>query len=497
MLTLDAQHLLLKVFDMTRLKLFLFLINFFFSVSSANSGQATDIGNYDRPIPSSKKEIQADISLLASLETDQLQVDIPEPEAGHAYDLAELIDIAQQRNPATRQAWLQIREAARQAEIIQSALLPIVAAAAITGKQYFNNTIDLPLIGSHEVDSTAEGVAGIITANWLLFDFGENDARQQAANNLAKISGFTFNRMHQELVFDVAQAFYTHDAALKKMKYAQQATQRAEQLVYNATRRKDAGVGNTVEVAQSRQLLAQTRLLERIATGEANVSEVSLASVLSLPPSTQILLKPSSTSLPGIGDLTMEATIDAALISRPGVQASLAKVRAAQSNIDAIAASYLPKVMLGASLSVGNAGFDIYGFSMDNIGPTQSRGVLIGVSVPIYDGYLRSHKKRNAQDALAAARSGVAVAKAAASREIAVAYEGLRTALAVNLAAQELVDASNVTADAAQKAYVNGVGTISDASRATLGLYTATEALIDSRRAAHHAAATLALALGK
>ena len=59
---------------------------------------------------------------------------------------------------------------------------------------------------------------------------------------------------------------------------------------------------------------------------------------------------------------------------------------------------------------------------------------------------------------------------------------------------QNLVKAAR---DAAQKAYVNGVGTISDASRATLGLYTATEALIDSRRAAHHAAATLALALGK
>ncbi|TXL12355.1 hypothetical protein BMR05_15635, partial [Methylococcaceae bacterium HT4] len=129
---------------------------------------------------------------------------------------------------------------------------------------------------------------------------------------------------------------------------------------------------------------------------------------------------------------------------------------------------------------------DIYGFSVNNIGSAQSSGVLLGIAVPIYDGGLRSHKKQNALDSLAAAKSGVEVTKAAASREVAIAYEGLRTALAVNLAAQELVTASALTADAAQKAYVNGVGTISDASRATLGLYSATETLIDSRRAALH-----------
>ena len=496
MLILQTQHVFLKVFNMTLQNIFLFLISLFFSISCAGSKQAMDIGNYDRPIPSSNQEIQADISLLASLETMQTQDEIPKTEADHAYDLAELIDIAQQRNPATCRAWLQMREAGRQAQIIKSALLPIVAAAAITGKQHFTNTIDLPLTGAHDVDSTAEGYAGIITANWLLFDFGENDALQQVANNLAKISGFSFNRMHQQLVFDVSLAFHTHDAAVQKMKYAQQATKQAAQLVHDATRRKETGVGNIVEVAQSRQLLAQTKLLERIVTGEANVSGVSLASAISLPPSTHILLKSDSTSLPCIGDLTMEATIDAALVARPEVQASLAEVRAAQSNMDAISASYLPKVVLGANLTIGDAGFDIYGLSIDNIGPTRSNGVLIGITVPIYDGSLRSHKKLNAQDSLAAARSGVAVAKAVASREIAAAYEGLRTALAVNVAAQELVNASKVTSNAAQRAYVSGVGTISDASLATLGLYTATEALIDSRRAAHHAAATLALALG-
>ena len=497
MLILEKQWLFLKVFNMTRLRRFFPLISIFFFISCTGSKQTIDIGNYDRPIPTSEEAIQEDINLLASLKTDQQQDKAPETEAGRAYDLAELIDIAQQRNPATRQAWLQMHEAGRQAQVIQSALLPFIAAAAITGKQNYNSNINLPLTGELDVDDSVDGYAGIITANWLLFDFGENAERQEVANNLARISGFSFNRMHQQLVFDVAQAFYTHDAALKKKTYAQQATERASQLVYYATRRLEAGIGNTVEVAQSRQLSAQTKLLERIATGEANTSGVSLASSLSLPPKTQILLESGSTSLPTVGDLTMEEIIDAALVSMPEVQASLAEVRAAQSNIDAIAASYLPKVMLGASLSTGNAGLDIHGFSIDNIGPTQSSGVLIGISVPIYDGGLRGHKKQNARDLLAAARSGVDVAKTAVSREIAAAYEGLRTALAVNLAAQELVNASTVTADAAHKAYVNGIGTISDASRATLGLYTATETLIDSRRAAQHAATTLALALGK
>jgi outer membrane protein len=484
---------------MFRLKLFLPLLPILFLIGCASSKSTVYTGGYDKPVSISQDEVKADLDLLETLESRKRQklANTPEVKPERTYDLAELIDIAQQRNPATRRAWLQMRQAGRDADVIKSAMLPIIAAAAITGAQHFNNDVTLPFGNTIGVDGTVSGYAGIITANWLLFDFGENSARQDVAYNLVKISRFGFNRVHQQLVFDVAQAFHNHQASLEKQSYAQQATERAAELVFVANRRKEMGIGNTIEVAQAAQLLAQTKLLEQITRGEVNVSRVSLASSLSLPPSTPILLPQFSNSLPALGDRAMETMINDAFSTRPDVLSALAGVRAAQSNIDVVAAAYMPKVMLGANISVGDAGLNLYGVPLNNIGPAQSSGALISVSVPIYDGKLRRTRKRNAKDKLEAARSGVDVVKDVASLEIAIAYEGFRTALAINQAAQELVDAANVTANAAQEAYANGVGTIGEVSLATLGLFAAKETQINSFRAAYLAAATLALALGE
>lgn len=488
--------IVLKVLSMFRVKLLSSIVFVLLLPGCTGVNSALDIGSHERPVLSSQEEKRADINLLASLDARQKPDRLPAPVPGHAYRLAELIDIAQQRNPATRQSWLQMRKAGSEAKIVKSALLPMIAATAVAGKQRFSNSIDLPIVGTLPVTHSAKGTAGIITVNWLLFDFGENAARQRVAANLQRVSAFAFNRLHQQLVFDVVFAFHAHHAGLEKQKYARQAITRANRLVYAARRRLEEGVGTNVEVAQARQLLAQTKLTARIATGEANSSAVSLASALAVPPSTKILLRSGSANLPRIGNHKMEAMIEAAFSSRPDVLASLSQVRAAQNNIDAVSASYLPKIVLGAYLARGDARLNLNGFSVNNIGPTRGSGVLVGITVPIYDGSLRRHRMDIVRDQLAVARSGVGVAKSIASREIATAYQGLRTALAVNYAARELVRAARITADAAKKAYAGGIGTISDASLATLGLYTSKEALVDSRRAAYHAAATLALATG-
>jgi len=440
--------------------------------------------------------VHDDVALLASIQEEQYKGPIPKVSATHTYSLAELIDIAQQRNPATRQAWLNLRVAGQQANIVHSALLPFIAATVVGGAQTYKNTMNLPLDQHLKVDNTVDGVAGVLTVNWLLFDFGENAARRRVANNLSKISGYTFKRIHQQLVYDVAHAYYSRVAALRKQEYAKQGTARAAQLVESAKRRMETGVGHKVEIAQAKQLLAQTQLTQRIADGEANTAAVSLAVSLSLPPTTRISLKPDSNPLPRMGNRKMESLITKSFTSRPDVLAALAQVRAAQNNVDAVAASYMPKILLGANLAEGDAALNLNGFSSNNIGPTTGSGVIIGATVPLFDGNLRKHRMQSSRDKLAAARSGVSVAKAIASREIAVAYEALRTALAVNQAAEELVRAATTTADVAQKSYINGAATISDSSLATLGLYAAKETLIDSRRAAHHAAITLALAVG-
>ena len=54
----------------------------------------------------------------------------------HVYSLVELIDIAQSRNPATRVAWEQARQAAINVGIARAAYLPALTASVLAGYQH-------------------------------------------------------------------------------------------------------------------------------------------------------------------------------------------------------------------------------------------------------------------------------------------------------------------------------------------------------------------------
>ena len=65
-------------------------------------------------------------------------VELPSPadiDLDHVYSLVELIDIAQRRNPATRVAWEQARQAAINVGIARSAYLPALTASVLGGYQ--------------------------------------------------------------------------------------------------------------------------------------------------------------------------------------------------------------------------------------------------------------------------------------------------------------------------------------------------------------------------
>ena len=457
-----------------------------------------DIGSHDRPVTRTPSEIQADTDLASELSSEAVEnlKHAPGVSPNDTYTLAELIDIAQLRNPVTRKTWLTARVAAREAGVAQSALLPLVTASAIAGAQRFDTTIDPALLPPSDISTEVSGAAAVLSASWLLFDFGENVSRRQAADQLARMAELAFNRTHQQLIFDVVTHYHSLQAARTKIDASESATHRAQQLVDAAEKRRTGGVGTEVEVAQARHLLAQTRMVERQVAGQANTAAVSLAVALNLPPGTRIQIQPESRPLPSGDTETLDRNLEVAFANRPEVLASLAQVRAAQYDLDATNASYLPKLYAGGNLLVGTGGLSVNGFEPGGIGNTSGNGVFVGVTVPLYDGNLKRIRKQNANDRLDAAKLEVSLARAAASREVGLTYEALRTALAVFDASEEMVAAAGKTAEAAEAAYTSGLGTVSDASFATLGEFTAIEVRADAKAAVYRAAAALALATG-
>src|SRR5215475_8109155 len=98
----------------------------------------------------------------------------------HAYTLAELIDLAQSHNPATRVAWENARDAALATGIARTTYLPSLSASVVGAYQTGNNRVTVN--GKQvDADTSQHGLISALSAQWLLFDFGERRAIVAAA----------------------------------------------------------------------------------------------------------------------------------------------------------------------------------------------------------------------------------------------------------------------------------------------------------------------------
>jgi outer membrane protein TolC len=91
----------------------------------------------------------------------------------------------------------------------------------------------------------------------LLFDFGERAAVVSAAKQVSTIANIAFTAAHQQVIYKVSLAFYSHAAALARVDTADKALVNAQEVQAAAEARYAHGIGTTVEVAQARQATAQ------------------------------------------------------------------------------------------------------------------------------------------------------------------------------------------------------------------------------------------------
>lgn len=415
----------------------------------------------------------------------------------HPYDLPALVNVAQLNNPLTRVAWSQARQAASAIGMTEAAYLPMLSANVIGGNASIRQRLPEVLGQRPRVDSSVNGYAAMLGFEWLLFDFGGRESAKQAAHNLSLAANFTFNAVHQQLAFDVAQSYYAYGAARQRSASAAQALKNSRVLLDAAQARRKSGLATSVEVAQARQWVAQAQLQHVTAEGAQRNAYQVLLDHLGVPYDSRLQVADSATvPLPTSQALPEGAILQRALADRPDILASIASLKAAQNAVDVARADFAPKVFL--------AGFVVGGDNELAIGPVSglanngvSRGIVLGMSLPLYDGGLRSARVYDAKERESAARATLDKLRAAALSEIVIASNLLDNALASHTAASELVETSALTYRAALDTYKEGLGTITVATEAATVLLTARSAKADAHAAALTAAAALALALGK
>jgi outer membrane protein len=433
-----------------------------------------------------------------------------ELERRRPYTLAELIDIAESSNPATRNAWNDARDAALAAGIAESTFLPLVSAGIVQGWQQSHN--ENSILGTTSTSNvTARGNIEVLSIQWLLFDFGERAALVDAAKQGSVISNIAFTAAHQQVIYNVSLAFYANAAARERLASAGEALRDAEEVESAAQSRYKQGIGNVVEVAQTRQATAEARLERVQSEGAAENAYLALISAIGISPMTKLQVTDisrrtlSTSMMPPV-----ERVVSAALARRTDVLTGYAAQQASLANLRAAQAAFFPKIFLatnGTRLSgslditaIPGLGKDLpivnlpnqVGFSGTQLGTT----TLVGATVPIYDGGLRAASLEQARDKVDKADTTLTQIRNEAARQIIVARNTLKTSLSAYSAATALAAATQTTFNAALASYRNGVGSITDVTLAERQLLAAKNAETDGYSTALSSAATLALASG-
>ncbi|HEY0296487.1 MAG TPA: TolC family protein [Bordetella sp.] len=421
------------------------------------------------------------------------------------YALPELIDLAQSANPRTRIAWNAARNAALAVGIAKSAYLPYLAATAMGGYAAGHGSGSNNLLGSASDDASTHGTVSALTLQWLLFDFGGRDARVQAAQQTSIAANIALTAVHQQLIHEVSVAYYQYDAARARAANARQALANAGTLAAAARARYQHGAGTVVETAQAEQNLAQARFALTSALGVESDAYLGLISALGISPLSKPRIAPlPRRALPSDLGASVETLVADALARRPDMLGAYAAQQAEQAKVKAAETEFLPKVFLSASTSYSSGqsaitaipavGQQPAAVNLDN--HRAGSAVLLGVTIPIYDGGLRSAVLMQAHNDAASAQLRLARTRDEAVRQIVAGQNALRTSLASHEAAAVLIKASQTTYDAALATYRNGVGSLTEVTLAQNQMLLARNAYADSYSAALSAIASLALATG-
>ena len=265
------------------------------------------------------------------------------PVGDRPLSLPELTEFALQNNSRTRQAWFAARAAAAGIGIERADDLPQITADIVgqrseTGSQTGNQNPWLTRYGP------------ALTLTYLLFDFGAGDSRVKAAEYQALAAVLTQNRVLQEVVFQVEQAYYrylgfealvrSNELFLKSVSTSLDATQR----------RREGGLATAADVYRAETQVAQAQLNLTRSKGELEKARGALASAIGLPVNATLRVQ-TFEGEPRIREITesINDIMNRAKVSRPDLIAAEAQARSARAQADAAARSGLPTVSVTAT----------------------------------------------------------------------------------------------------------------------------------------------------
>jgi outer membrane protein TolC len=380
------------------------------------------------------------------------QATAPAFKADEPLTLPELTEFALLNNPRTRQAWLGARAAAAAVGVSEGDDLP-----SITGGWSFTRT------------RPVSGTTGVI-ANWInrwgpsislsytLYDFGAGDARAQAVEYRLLAANLAQNRVLQEVVFQVEQAYYQLIGFEALMRVNEQALKNVETALDAARRRRDSGVATVADVYRSETQVAQARLTLTRSRGDFEKARGQLATAVGLPVNSALRVQTLSAPPDAPQALkTITDYLDTVKKVRPDLIAAQAQVEAFRASATAASKTGLPSIEFSA-----NAQYSNWAQPPFERPDTKTFQAGINVRIPIFSGFKDTYQQRQAQMQAQQAEAARDILYRQTQLEVWQAYYDLQTVTGSIGSTEALVKSAEQTAQATLARYQGGFGTILD-----------------------------------
>lgn len=378
---------------------------------------------------------------------------VPDPPAVRSpgdrpLSLPELTEYALQNNPRTRQAWHAVRAAAAGVGIERAGDLPQLSASANLQRSQSGGQA-----GNQIPWLTRYGPA--VTLSYLLFDFGVGDHRTRAAEYQALAAALAQNRVLQDVVHQVEQAYFRY-LGFEQLVQSNRLFLKSVSTSLEATRRRrEAGLATVADVYRAETQVAQAQLNLTRSQGELEKARGNLASAIGMPVNS-VLRVQALEGEPRIQEITqsLDQILDRAKASRPDLIAAEAQARSARAQAEAASRSGLPTVTVTA-----NAGRTF--FTQDR--PfTETNSILLNVNIPLFTGFNHAYTVRQAEARAAQAEAARDVLSRQTELDVWQSYYDVKTAAGgVSTTAVQL-RAAQQTAEATLARYQAGFGSLLD-----------------------------------
>ena len=369
--------------------------------------------------------------------------------------LPELTELALRNNPKTRQAWFAARAAAAGVGIEQADDLPnITGFYGITRAQTISGT-------SGDLVPWQTRFGPSIALSYVLYDFGQSEFQAEAAEYRALATSLAQNRVLQDVVFQVEQAYYVVvgiDALVRVNEQSLKNTQTAHDA---AQRRRESGLATAADVYRTETQVAQAQLNLTRSRGDLEKGRGQLAIAVGLPVNGDLNVQRLS-GLPQISEITasLNSLLERAKTNRPDLVAAEAQARSARATAKATSRSGLPTVEIAAT-----GGHTIFG---DNRPSVSSYGVGLNVRIPIFTGFRDTYRVRQAEAQADQAEAARDALYQQTELDVWQSYYDLQTAGGAITSANSQVKSAEQTSQATLARYQGGFGSILDLTTAQL-----------------------------